>query len=66
MSVLVINMLEFLKLEFGFIKLNFEDFNINRFINKILKKYIFDFEEYKFNVNFFLINLYSYVYVDFF
>lgn len=64
MSVLVTNMLELSKLESGAIKPNFEDFNINRLINKILKKHKPDFEEHKFNVNFTSTNPYSYVYAD--
>ncbi|NSB43984.1 signal transduction histidine kinase [Clostridium saccharoperbutylacetonicum] len=64
MSVLVTNMLELSKLESGTIKPNFEAFNINRLINKILKKHKPDFEENKFNVNFNSTTPYSYVYAD--
>lgn len=64
MSVLVTNMLELSKLESGTAKPNFEDFNINRLINKVLKIHKPDFEEHKFNVNFTSTNEYSYVYAD--
>jgi len=64
MSVLVTNMLELSKLESGTIKPNFEDFNINRLITKILKKHTLEFEENKFNVNFNSSTPYSYVYAD--
>jgi len=64
MSVLVTNMLELSKLEAGTAKPNFEDFNINRLINKVLKIHKPDFEEHKFNVNFNSTNQYSYVYAD--
>jgi signal transduction histidine kinase len=64
MSFLVTNMLELSKLESGTIKPNFEAFNINRLITKILKKHKPDFEENKFNVNFNSSTPYSYVYAD--
>lgn len=64
MSILVTNMLELSKLESGTIKPNFEAFNINRLINKILKKHKPDFDENKFNVNFNSSTPYSYVYAD--
>lgn len=64
MSVLVTNMLELSKLESGTIKPNFEAFNINRLITKILKKHKPDFDENKFNVNFNSSTPYSYVYAD--
>ncbi|EKQ56247.1 MULTISPECIES: HAMP domain-containing sensor histidine kinase [unclassified Clostridium] len=64
MSVLVTNMLELSKLESGTIKPNFEAFNINRLIKKILKKHSIDFEENKFNVSFNSSTPYSYVYAD--
>lgn len=64
MSVLVTNMLELSKLESGTAKPNFEDFNINRLINKVLKIHKPDFEEHNFNVNFTSTNEYSYVYAD--
>ncbi|NRT87769.1 HAMP domain-containing sensor histidine kinase [Clostridium beijerinckii] len=64
MTVLVTNMLELSKLESGIIKPNFESFNINRLITKILKKHKPDFEENKFNVNFNSSIPYSYVYAD--
>jgi two-component system sensor histidine kinase VanS len=64
MSVLVTNMLELSKLESGTIKPNFESFNINRLITKILKKHKPDFEENKFNVKFNSSTPYSYVYAD--
>lgn len=64
MTVLVTNMLELSKLESGIIKPNFEAFNINRLINKILQKHKPDFEENKFNINFNSSNPYSYVYAD--
>lgn len=64
MTVLVTNMLELSKLESGTIKPNFEAFNINRLINKILTKHKPDFEENKFNVNFTSSIPYSYVYAD--
>lgn len=64
MSVLVTNMLELSKLESGTIKPNFESFNINRLITKVLKKHNPDFEDNKFNVNFNSSSPYSYVYAD--
>ncbi|HCW52170.1 MAG TPA: two-component sensor histidine kinase [Clostridium sp.] len=64
MSVLVTNMLELSKLEAGTVKPNFESFNINRLINKVLKIHKPDFEEHKFKVNFTSTNDYSYVYAD--
>ncbi|MDR3597793.1 HAMP domain-containing sensor histidine kinase [Clostridium sp.] len=64
MSILVTNMLELSKLESGTIKPNFEAFNINRLITKILKKHKPDFDENKFNVNFNSSTPYSYVYAD--
>lgn len=64
MSVLVTNMLELSKLESGTAKPNFEDFNINRLISKIIKKHEPEFEAHKFNVNFTSSNPYSYVYAD--
>jgi two-component system sensor histidine kinase VanS len=64
MSVLVTNMLELSKLESGTTKPNFESFNINRLIMKILKKHKPDFEENKFNVYFNSSIPYSYVYAD--
>lgn len=64
MSVLVTNMLELSKLESGTVKPNFEDFNINRLIKKIIRIHEPDFEEHKFNVNFTSTNEYSYVYAD--
>lgn len=64
MTVLVTNMLELSKLESGTIKPNFESFNINRLITRILKKHKPDFEENKFNINFTSSIPYSYVYAD--
>lgn len=64
MTVLVTNMLELSKLESGVIKPNFESFNINRLVNKILNKHKFDFEENKLNINFNSTIPYSYVYAD--
>ncbi|OOM79851.1 HAMP domain-containing sensor histidine kinase [Clostridium sp. BL-8] len=64
MTVLVTNMLELSKLESGIIKPNFESFNINRLINKILNKHKPDFEENKLNINFNPAVPYSYVYAD--
>lgn len=64
MNVLVTNMLELSKLESGASKPNFEDFNINRLINKVIKKHEPEFEANKFNVNFTSTNPYSYVYAD--
>ncbi|MGN0145217.1 MAG: sensor histidine kinase [Clostridium sp.] len=64
MSVLVTNMLELSKLESGTVKPNFEDFNINRLISKVIKKHAPDFEAHKFNINFKSSNPYSYVYAD--
>ena len=64
MSVLVTNMLELSKLESGSSKPNFEDFNINRLIAKIIKKHEPEFEAHKFNVNFTSSSPYSYVYAD--
>lgn len=64
MSVLVTNMLELSKLESGIIKPNFEDFNINRLINKVLRKHEPEFEEHDYTVNFKCDSPYSYVYAD--
>jgi signal transduction histidine kinase len=64
MTVLVTNMLELSKLESGIIKPNFESFNINRLINKIINKHRHDFEENKFNISFNSSTPYSYVYAD--
>lgn len=64
MSVLVTNMLELSKLESGASKPNFEDFNINRLIAKVIKKHEPEFEAHKFNVNFNSSSPYSYVYAD--
>lgn len=64
MTVLVTNMLELSKLESGVIKPNFESFNINRLVNKILNKHKLDFEENKLNINFNSTIPYSYVYAD--
>lgn len=64
MSVLVTNMLELSKLESGASKPNFEDFNINRLIAKVIKKHEPEFEAHRFNVNFNSSNSYSYVYAD--
>lgn len=64
MSVLVTNMLELSKLESGASKPNFEDFNINRLIAKVIRKHEPEFEAHKFNVNFNSSSPYSYVYAD--
>lgn len=64
MSVLVANMLELSRLESGTVKPNFEDFNINRLISKVLRKHEPEFEAHRFNVNFKSTNPYSYVYAD--
>lgn len=64
MNVLVTNMLELSKLESGASKPNFEDFNINRLIAKVIKKHEPEFEAHKFNVNFTSSSPYSYVYAD--
>lgn len=64
MSVLVTNMLELSKLESGASKPNFEDFNINRLISKVIKKHEPEFEAHKFNVHFNSSSPYSYVYAD--
>ena len=64
MSVLVTNMLELSKLESGTSKPNFEDFNINRLIAKVIRKHEPEFEAHKFKVNFNSSSPYSYVYAD--
>ena len=64
MSVLVTNMLELSKLESGSIKPSPENFNINRLINKVLKKHKLDFEEHKLTLNYTASTPYSYVYAD--
>lgn len=64
MSVLVTNMLELSKLESGASKPNFEDFNINRLIAKVIKKHEPEFEIHRFNVHFNSSTPYSYVYAD--
>lgn len=64
MSVLVSNMLELSRLEAGITKPNFEEININRVANKVLKKHAPDFEANKFNVHFESESPYNYVYAD--
>lgn len=64
MSILVTNMLELSKLESGSIKPSPETFNINRLINKILRKHKPDFEERNLNVNYNSSTPYSYIYAD--
>lgn len=64
MSVLVTNMLELSKLESGAAKPNFEDFNINRLISKVIKKHEPEFEAHHFNIHFNSSTPYSYVYAD--
>ena len=64
MGILVSNMLELSKLESGTQKPNFEIFNINRLINKVVKKHSIDAEEHQLSLTFNSFTEYSYVLAD--
>lgn len=64
MGVLVSNMLELSKLESGVLKPNFEDFNINRLIKKVVRKHEPDASSKNLTILFESSDEYSYVYAD--
>jgi signal transduction histidine kinase len=66
MAVLVSNMLELSKLESGVIKPNFELFNINRLIKKLIKKHSKDAVDLSLELEFIENTEYSYVFADVF
>lgn len=66
MSILVSNMLELSRLESGVIKPSFEIFNINRLINKVVKKHIQNALDNNLNLCFEPKTQYSYISADIF